>query len=1098
MSLVPHVPLHLHDYYSVLDGFSTPEEYMKRANDIGMTHLAQTNHGTLAGHRHFQRAAKSAGITPILGLEAYISPTDRFDKRSKAKRQDGTNIYNHIILLAQNERGLENLNLASEVAWNEGFYNKPRLDFEVLETYNSDLIVLSGCMNGLIAKAYERGDQEEALEWLNKFIDVFGDRFYIEIQDHNPAELNHYLLDLADKYNVKPVITDDCHYADPSQKWLEEAFLILSSNPKRNFAADLAEAQKMDILERFNYLYPERTMTFEKLDIFLADRELRAQNLAKQGIDRTDIFTNTNEIAARVTEYPYYVSMDTIPVVTENDPHEELVKLCNEGMAKRGLQDKQEYIDRLNHELNVIGDKKFDPYFIMVADAFQWAKDQGIFVGPGRGSSAGSLVCYVLEITEVDPLEFDLLFERFLDPSRKDWPDIDTDMEDTRRSEVKDYLEDKYGHVASIATFGFYKDRKALKDAARVMGVQYSEMNKLVKNFEGLPDNKVINEFEKSRDTLEFRKKFPDVMKLAKELRGRLVSMGMHAAGLIVSKDPISKYTSLESRKVGDKRIPTTGVDFEEADSIGLLKVDLLGLSNLRVIKDCVNIIRERHGKIINPWRLPRDDKKTYELLNKGLTAGVFQFEGISSTKLMARIGPKDFNDLVLSTALVRTGAWKAIGEDYVATRQGKKKLDPVHDIVKPFTEETLYFVVYQEQMMRMCTDLADMSFEDANKIRKITAKKKDPKLLMQYKSKFVNGASKNISKAKAEKLWESFEIAAEYMFVKSHAVAYMFIAYATAWLKANYTVEFMWALMKNEDEKDKITDYLLECKHLGISIKLPHVNSSKYNFDIVDNALQFGLSDIKGIKDTTASRVMSHRPYKNYSHLHDIAVQKGSGISKSVIASLNAVGAAAFADNPVDEDIVKSNLYQYLGIPAFDTRSISHRMKENMSTLENYDEIGTYIVMGMVKKMVKKETWARVEIVDSTGTGLSFFDPEMDIQKNKLYVFLIGNNSVIRAIDLDNEIDAFDDTVLDYLRKPFDPEIGPNEWKVLAAKKRVTKAGKNMAHVVFTNDNKDLLTLPVWPSKFDLARKKCKIGSVVFIEIGKMPDKSLFLKDVH
>lgn len=405
-----HVPLHLHDGYSALDGFSTPEEYMKRAKELGITHLAQTNHGTLAGHRHFQRAAEQAGITPILGVEAYISATDRFDRRNKANRQDGTGIYNHIILLAQNEKGLKNLQRASEVAWTEGYYYKPRMDMDLLEQYSEDIIVLSGCMNGLISKAFERGDFEDAENWTKKFVDVFGDRFYIELQDHNPQELNHYLLEIADKYKIKPVITDDCHFADPAQKWLEEAFLILSTKPKKNKEIDMNKAQKMDLLERFNYLYPNRTMTFEHLDIYLADRELREKNLEKQGIIRDDLFDNTVEIAQRIGDYPYHSNLDTIPVIS--DSHNVLLEKCRKGMKRRGLEGVQEYEERLERELKVITEKQFEPYFLIVADALQWAKEKGIIVGPGRGSAAGSLVCYVMEITEVDPLKYGLLFER--------------------------------------------------------------------------------------------------------------------------------------------------------------------------------------------------------------------------------------------------------------------------------------------------------------------------------------------------------------------------------------------------------------------------------------------------------------------------------------------------------------------------------------------------------------------------------------------------------------------------------------------------------------------------------------------------------------
>ena len=1087
-----HVPLHLHDGYSALDGFSTPEEYMKRAKDLGITHLAQTNHGTLAGHRHFQRAAEQAGVVPILGVEAYISATDRFDKRNKASRQDGTGIYNHIILLAQNENGLKNLQKSSEVAWTEGYYYKPRMDMDLLRENSDDIIVLSGCMNGLIAKAFERGDLDSAEDWTKQFIEVFGDRFYIELQDHNPAELNHYLLELADKHKIKPVITDDCHYADPSQKWLEEAFLILSTKPKKNKDIDMSKANKMDLLERFNYLYPDRTMTFEHLDIFLADRELREKNLEKQGISREDLFDNTLEIAQRIGDYPYYANLDTIPVIS--DSHNVLPEMCRKGMKRRGLEGIAEYEKRLEVELKVIAEKQFEPYFLIVSDALQWAKQNGIIVGPGRGSSAGSLVCYVTEITEVDPLKYGLLFSRFLDPGRSDWPDVDSDIQDDRRDEVKDYLEKKYGNVASISTFVVYKDKNALKDAASVMNVPFAESNKIMKSFEG--ENNVIEEFSKSRETAEFRKKYPDVLPLARALRGRIKSYGMHAAGVIISNKPVNQYVSVESRPTtSGGRIPVTGVSMDEASDIGLLKVDLLGLSNLRVIKDTIDMIRDRHGKIIDPWHLPLDDEKTYELLRKGLTAGVFQFEAASSTKLLSKIAPVEFNDLVITTSVVRSGAWKAIGEDYLKARKGEIMAKPIHESTRDFTEETLYYVVYQEQLMRLCTDLADMSIDDANKVRKITAKKQDPMLLAEYKKKFIDGASLKIPVAKAEKLWQAFEIAAEYMFNKSHAVAYMLVAYATAWLKANYPLEFMCSVLRNEKQPDKITDYLLECKNMGIPIRLPHVNKSDIKFSIDNNGIRFGLSAVKYISDTIASRFITYRPFESYAKLKEKVLEKGSGLNTRALHSLNAVGAATFDDNPLSEDY-RNNLYEYLGIPAFESSAITHRMKENIRSLDEYTDDETFILMAMVKKITKKDHWARADLVDSSGSAGVFFDPSAQIDKGKMYLFLVANNSVIKHVDLDN-LEKKDDAILEYLRTPFYEDIEPGQHKVIAAKIRKTKQGKNMATVVFSNENKELISLPVWPTMFDEARFACRIGAIRAIQIGSMKDGTKYLKGI-
>jgi DNA polymerase III subunit alpha len=1096
-----HIPLHVHDYYSVLDGYSSPEEYMKRAKELDITHIAQTNHGTLAGHRHFQRAAKEANLVPILGVEAYFSTTDRFDRRSKSKRQDSTNIYNHIVILAQNENGLRNLHKASEIAWTEGYYNKPRLDFDVLKEYNEDLIVLSGCMRGPICDAFLNDDELSAQLWTESFKEVFEDRFYIEVQDHNPIELNQFLLSMADKYDIKPVITDDCHYADPKQKWLEEAFLILSSNRKKAKDLDMTKANKLDLLEKLRYMYPAEIdgkrngISYDDLELFLANSELRKSNLEKGGITRIDIFENTHEIAQRIGDYPYYSGLTTIPI--NNNADDVLRKMCQDGMKKRGLEGKSDYEERLTKELKVISDKSFQPYFLIVSDALQWAKNNDIMVGPGRGSSAGSLVCYVMEITEIDPLKYGLLFERFLDPERDDWPDIDTDIEDARRGEVKTYLEQKYGNVASISTITFYKDKVALKDAARVMGVPFSEANKLIKDFPS--DENTIHEFEKSSTTLEFRKKYPDVMSLAKELRGRVRSVGMHAAGLIISNDPITDYTSIESRPKpnGDGvRIPAVAVDMEEVDKIGLVKIDLLGLSNLTVIKNCIKMIKERHGKIVDPWNLPLDDYNTFRLLQDGLTSGVFQFEQGASTKVLARIEPKEFNDLVVATSLVRTGAWKAIGEDYLLARKGVKPSKVIHESTRYFTEETLFFVVYQEQLMRLCTDLAGMSIGDANQVRRITAKKKDPKLLLVYKEKFINGCKGRVSVDQAEKLWHSFEIAAEYMFNKSHAVAYCVIAYATAYLKANYPLEYMCSLLINEGKGDKITDYLLECKNMGISIKLPHVNSSELDFSIDGDGLRFGLTSVKYIKEKAASKIIEYRPFDSYEHFKNKVFEKGSGLNSRVLDSLNKIGGTVFKDRTRDENY-KENLYEYLGVPAFNTNMVTNRMRENMRDLSEYQEDETFICMGMVKILYKKDTWARLEIVDSSGVARVFIDPNCEIEKGKMYLFLIGNNSVIKYIELSKDLDASEDIVLDYLRRPVFSDIEPGQYKIIAGKQRVTKQGKNMATLVICDEDKNLLTLPVWPKMFDRVRALCKIGSVRAIDIGKMPDGTKFVKDV-
>lgn len=410
-----YAELHNHTFYSKLDGLSSPAEFCIRANEVGIKWLADTNHGTMAGQREFQRACADAGINPIVGVEAYISPTDRFDKRAKGKRQDGTNVYNHIILLAKNDQGIIDLNRLSDIAWNEGFYDSPRIDFEVLDKYGDNLIVLSGCMGGLVASEILKENYDAAEEWVKKFKGRFDSDFYMEIQAHNPPVLNNKLLEYADQYEIKPVITGDCHFADPKDRIYEEIFLILGTNPKKNPAIDMPKAKKMDLLDRLNYLYPDRRMTFQHLDLYLESPANRYEVLKKTGIDRTDVFENTMDVTTKISDYTYRKGESTLPKFPGIDLYQEIRRLCEEGLFARGLAGKQEYIDRMEEELALIKEKNILVYFYILWDALRFCRRNNILYGMGRGSAAGSLVCYLLQITEVDPLKYNLLFWRFLD-----------------------------------------------------------------------------------------------------------------------------------------------------------------------------------------------------------------------------------------------------------------------------------------------------------------------------------------------------------------------------------------------------------------------------------------------------------------------------------------------------------------------------------------------------------------------------------------------------------------------------------------------------------------------------------------------------------
>lgn len=1098
-----YVNLHCHTHYSPMDGYSTIPEYMARAKEIGMPALANTEHGTLVSWREFQREAKKADIKAILGVEAYFSPTDRWDRRKKADREGLDSIYNHLIILAKNDNGTKNLQAMTRVAWNEGFYQKPRIDIDLLEDHSKDLIVLSGCLNGPLSKAFEAEDEEAAYKWANQFKDIFGDDFYIELQTHNPVILNQKLIKLADDLGLKPVITDDCHHASPKDKIMQEIFLILSTNPKKNKKADISEAQKKDFLDRFNYLYPDRRMSFQTFDLYLEEMQEKFEKFKKLGFDREDIFSNTFEVADKVEGYSYHEGLSTLPKLVD-DPDAVIEDLVKQGLKRLGLLNKPEYVERAKRELSVIKPKEFSTYFLILEDMVRWCKKQGIRIGAGRGSAAGSLVCYALGITGVDPIKYGLLFERFLDPERDDYPDADIDIQDNRREEVKQYLIDKYEHVASITTINTYKGKKALKDAARVIGVSFSEVNKSMKILEGISEvtgHDVIEEFRSSDKAKEFNKKYPDVTRIAEKLINRINGYGMHAAGVVIADRPLSDYAPIETRKPtgSDERIEVVGLDKNECEYLGLIKMDLLGLKTLSVVDDAVNLIRENKGVLVDINNLSLDDQRVFEMLSEGKTLGVFQAEESASTKLIEKMGIHSFNDMVVSNALVRPGAWNAIGEDYLAFKSGSRKPTPIHSDVESYMAETFYQPIYQEQMMRLSVDLAGFTVGESNQLRRGIGKK-NRAVVDSFRDKFIEGAQNKISKQLAEKLWRSFEEAGAYAFNLSHAVAYSLLSYATAWLKVHYPQEFMCALLRNE--KKKITDYLLECKRMGIKVKLPHINHSKVEFTIEGNDLRMGLENVKYISEKLANRIIGQRPYASYNEFKEFVLKKGSGLNTRVLQALNSYGGASFDDNPIPENY-KENLYEYLGVPAFDSKMITTKMQEQLRKLEDFTDDETFICMAMVKNVKRGESasgypWCLVELLDSSGSQGIFTDPKTEIDKGQMYIFLVSNNSIIKAISLANDSDAHENVIIDFLRRPELEEVPEGQSKILAATARKTKNGGNMATLIVSDHEKNLQSLVVFDREFDKARMYCKLGSVRTIKTAVTRSGSIRLEDVY
>jgi len=814
------------------------------------------------------------------------------------------------------------------------------------------------------------------------------------------------------------------------------------------------------------------------------------QQMNMQGIKREDIYTNSIEISEKIEEYDIKSGLDLLPTKVDN-PQKTLEDLVTKGLIEKELNHLPEYVNRVLEELEIIKDKNFAPYFLIVSNMLNWAKSQGILVGPGRGSAAGSLVCYALGITDVDPIKYGLLFFRFVNPDRNDFPDIDSDIADSRRDELKGYLEEEYKNVASIATFLEFKGKGVVRDVSRAFNVPLTDVNKVLKTVDDWDD------FVSNKSAQWFRMKYPEVVKYGDQLRGRIRGTGIHAAGVVTAKEPIFKYAPLETRVApGTKdRIPVVAVDMDEAADIGLIKLDVLGLKTLTVIDETIKTIKKRHKVDIKLNDIDLNDKKVYEMLSDGRTKGVFQCEATPYTNLLVKMGVSNLDELAASNALVRPGAMNTIGKTYLSRKHGKTITEYIHPIMQEFTKDTYGCVLYQEQVMQACVHLGGMTMAEADKVRKIIGKKKDAKEFDEFKDRFVIGASKHVTPFKAEALWHDFEAHAGYSFNKSHAVAYSMLSYWTAWLKYYYPIEFMYCLLKNEADKDARTEYLIEAKRMGISVKLPHVNESQSDFSIEGKGIRFGLSSIKWISDGVASKIMANKPYQSYEEFSTLASKKGSGINIRAVQALNAIGALTFPDNKRQESVVKENLYEYLNLPEF-TTSVPPHYYAYIDDIEDFDESSVHILMGVVKNIKRGKGWSRIEIMDATGMLGVFDEEETKIEQGKTYLFLVGANRISEAIIID-EIKNFPTNslvkFLNYKSLPYSGE----EYYVLSFKPRVTKAGKKMAHMIVANADREMKPIIIFPRQFSEGYMKCEPGTATKMTFGKSEDGSLILNEV-
>jgi DNA polymerase-3 subunit alpha len=795
-----------------------------------------------------------------------------------------------------------------------------------------------------------------------------------------------------------------------------------------------------------------------------------------------------------------------LPRPKNGDPDTILEKKAWAGLKKRGFDKSPEYRARLEEELRIIKQKNFSTYFLIVSNMISWAREQGILVGPGRGSSAGSLLCYSLRITEVDPIEYGLLFFRFLDVDRNDWPDIDVDFQKSRRGEVKDYLRRQFKHVAEILTINNFQGKNAVKAAARCFMVPQGEVNKATKPINTPSDKPHLfwPAFEKSELGAKFAADHPEVMELAKLLSGRISNVGKHPAGIVMANSPLVNFVPVETANDPDDkdgpRVPVVAMDMREAEKVGLVKIDALGLKTLDVLADIKAAVKERHGQEFVLEDIPLDDPLVYELLSRGDTRGIFQAEGSTFTKWIKETGASEFNDLVIGTSIARPGPKETVGEIFKRRKAGEEAVTYTHESMKAFTEETLGVIVYQEQVMLAMTELAGMSMSTANKVRKIIGKKLDREEFLPYMEEFVEGAAPKVGRAVAEKLWHDFEAHAGYSFNKSHAVVYSMLTYWTAWFKVHYPTEFAYSILKNgsegTDAKDKMTEYLMEAKRMGLKVLLPHVNKSDLEFKIEDQAIRFGLINVKHIAEKSGKALIHHRPYDSYAALQAIVAQKNSGVNSKQLEGLNAVGAAVFPDNPLHGE-ERSNFYEYLGIPAFAGRDLPERITHQIVPMDEYMDKGCFVVMGMVRKVVRKDHWARVEVLDETDVQGIFDGYHTPIEAGQMYAILVADNSVMRFVRQEDIVPGNRNTFVQFLASQGYPDITDGFYRVVAFKSRTTKAGKKMADVVFCDAEKNMFKAIVFPSQFMTAYTKCQEGATVMVDFGKTDDGTLVVQSV-
>ncbi len=873
--------LHLHTEYSLLDGAIRLKDLFPRAKEYGYDSVAITDHGNMYGVLKFYQGAQKAGIKPIIGCELYVAPKSRFDRSAKSQSEAAY----HLVLLAMNETGYKNLMKLVTIANFEGFYYKPRVDKEVLQEFNEGLIALSACLHGEISHALLQGNEKKAQALAETYASIFKDRFYLELQENSIPEqtnVNQGLVELSKRLGIPLVATNDCHYLNKDDADAHDVLLCIQTGKTVNdqkrmrFSTDSLYFTPPEEMEKRFSWYPEALATTREI------------------AERCNV-----EIETGKHHFPFF----------QIDPgttyEEEFERQARKGFEKRkkqlglGPDELKTYEKRLDEELEIIKDKGFASYFLIVADFINWAKDHGIPVGPGRGSAAGSLVAYSMGITDIDPVRYGLFFERFLNVERVSLPDIDVDFCMAKRDEVIRYVTEKYGgedFVAQIITFGQMKAKAVIRDVGRGLGMAYQDVDKIAKL---VPDKLNISLEEalklepKLKELSQKDERIKRLLTVARALEGLPRHSSTHAAGVVISDKPMVEYLPLTKGQEGET---VTQFDMKDVEKVGLIKFDFLGLKTLTVLDTAVKLVKKHYGKDIDLSTIPLDDPKTFELLQKGDTTGVFQLESTGMKNLIRQLKPTRFTDLIALVALYRPGPLESgMVTDFVKRKHGQVEVKYLLPQLEPILKETYGVIVYQEQVMKIAQELAGYSLGEGDLLRRAMGKK-IPEVMEAQKDRFMKGAlEKGIDKKKAETIFDLMAKFAGYGFNKSHSAAYALISYQTAWLKAHYRIPYMTSLLSNElGNTDGVVKFLAECRSSSIEVLPPDINKSEEDFSIEDEKIRFGLAAVKNVGSSAIRVIIKERrengPFKDFKDfVSRVDLKK---VNKRVLESLIKSGA--------------------------------------------------------------------------------------------------------------------------------------------------------------------------------------------------------------